>query len=66
MDITLLRWDHCDQAGQHFLLLSTEDCEHVRRRGRWVTNKVCEIYLQEVMFSTFTEKLSALVRIKGQ
>ena len=39
-------------GGATFLLLHTEDAELVRRRGRWVTSKVCEIYLQEVLYTT--------------
>ena len=51
-------------GGATFLLLQCEDAEHVRRRGRWVTAKVCEIYLQEVLYTTYTEKLSGQVRAK--
>ena len=49
-------------GGATFLLLQCEDAEHVRRRGRWVTSKVCEIYLQEVLYTTYTEKLTQRVR----
>ena len=31
-----------------WLLQATEQSEIVRRRGRWVTTKVVEVYLQEV------------------
>ena len=51
-------------GGATHLLLKTEDSELVRRRGRWVSAKVCEIYLQEVMYSTYTEKLTPVVRRK--
>jgi len=49
-------------GGATFLLLHTEDAELVRHRGRWVTSKVCEIYLQEVLYTTYTEKLQGGVR----
>eukprot|EP00435_Cladocopium_sp_Y103_P016644 s3901_g4.t1 len=51
-------------GGATHLLLTSEDSEHVRRRGRWVTTKVCEIYLQEVMYTTYTEKLAPALRAK--
>ena len=35
------------------MLQATEDSELVRRRGRWASHKVMEIYLQEVASSTF-------------
>ena len=55
MGESLWVWGHFDPGGT-FLLLHTEDAELVRRRGRWVTSKVCEIYLQEVLYTTYTEK----------
>ena len=53
-------------GGATHLLLLTEDSELVRRRGRWVTTKVMEVYLQEVLYSTCTEKLPADVRTRVQ
>eukprot|EP00438_Fugacium_kawagutii_P018640 Skav235460 [mRNA] locus=scaffold1451:27264:29552:+ [translate_table: standard] len=53
-------------GGATYLLLSTEDSELVRRRGRWVTTKVCEVYLQEVLYSTYTEKLPTLAKQRIQ
>ena len=44
----------------------TEDSEVVRRRGRWVTSKVCGLYLQEVLYTTYTEKLAEGPRRKVQ
>ena len=38
----------------------------VRRRGRWVTTKVCELYLQEVLYTTYTAKLDGKIRDKIQ
>ncbi len=35
-------------GGATWLLQATEQSELVRRRGRWVTSKVMEVYLQEV------------------
>jgi hypothetical protein len=49
-------------GGATFLLLSTENMDLVRRRGRWVSNKVCEIYLQEILYVTYTEKLPGRIR----
>jgi hypothetical protein len=46
-------------GGATFLLLATENMDLVRRRGRWVSNKVCEIYLQEILYVTYTEKFLA-------
>eukprot|EP00435_Cladocopium_sp_Y103_P015061 s334_g3.t1 len=53
-------------GGATFLLLASEDMDLVRRRGRWITNKVCECYLQEVLYVTYTEKLPKEVRAKIQ
>ena len=46
------------------MLQQFEDSELVRRRGRWVSNKVLEIYLQEVSTETFHTKLSVNTRSK--
>lgn len=35
-------------GGATWLLQVTEQSELVRRRGRWVTSKIMEVYLQEV------------------
>ncbi|CAE7273945.1 rluB [Symbiodinium sp. CCMP2592] len=35
-------------GGATYLLQATEDAELVRRRGRWVSHKVMEVYLQEI------------------
>ena len=45
-------------GGATFMFLEHEDAEGVRRRGRWVSSKVCDIYIQEVMYTTYTEKLT--------
>ena len=44
-------------GGATYLLQVTEDSEYVRRRGRWVSHKVMEIYLQEVTACTFISDL---------
>ena len=44
-------------GGATYLLQQTEDSELVRRRGRWVSHRVMEIYLQEVSASTFLSDL---------
>lgn len=49
-----------------FSLLATDDIDMVRRRGRWMTNKVCEVYLQDVLYVTYTEKLPKHVRTRIQ
>lgn len=53
-------------GGATHLLLETENSEHVRRRGRWVTMKVCEVYLQEVLYTTYTQKLNSDTRNRIQ
>lgn len=60
-----LRNHHCGQEERHFLL-ATDDIDMVRRRGRWMTNKVCEVYLQDVLYVTYTEKLPKHVRTRIQ
>ena len=40
-------------GGATHLLLLTEDSELVRQRGRWVTTKVMELYLQEMLYATY-------------
>ena len=49
-------------GGATHLLLASEDSELVRRRGRWVTSRVMEIYLQEIMYTTYAEKLDRHTR----
>ena len=44
------------------LLQLTEDAELVRRRGRWVSSKVMEIYLQEIAAAIFFPNLPPHVR----
>ena len=39
------------------MLQLTEDSELVRRRGRWASAKVMEVYLQEIAASTFLPAL---------
>ena len=49
-------------GGATHLLQLTEDAELVRRRGRWVSAKVMEIYLQEIAAATFFPNLHREVR----
>ena len=49
-------------GGATYILQQTEDAELVRRRGRWASGKVMEIYLQEVSASTFYPALPAATR----
>ena len=44
-------------GGATFLLQRTEDSELVRRRGRWASAKIMEIYLQEVSATVFLPSL---------
>ena len=44
-------------GGATFLLHRFEDSELVRRRGRWASARVMEIYLQEVAVSTYSAKM---------
>ena len=53
-------------GGATFLLQCTEDSELVRRRGRWVSHKVMEIYLQEVSASTYVADLPPEARLRVQ
>eukprot|EP00438_Fugacium_kawagutii_P001143 Skav218134 [mRNA] locus=scaffold759:371388:377624:- [translate_table: standard] len=44
--------------GATYWLSVTEDAEYVRRKGRWLSTRVLEIYLQETAVATFTEKIT--------
>jgi hypothetical protein len=46
-------------GGASWLLMRTEDAELVCRRGRWITNKVMEVYIQEVSSLQFMPNLPA-------
>ncbi|CAE7488234.1 unnamed protein product [Symbiodinium sp. CCMP2456] len=46
-------------GGATYLLQLTEDSELVRRRGRWASSKVMEVYLQEIAACTFLPALSS-------
>ena len=49
-------------GGATHLLNACENSELVRRRGRWLSTRVMEIYLQEVQVATFVRKLDPIVR----
>eukprot|EP00435_Cladocopium_sp_Y103_P050220 s698_g15.t1 len=49
-------------GGATFLLHLTEDSELVRRRGRWLSTRVLEIYLQEIQVCTYLDKVSPRAR----
>ena len=51
-------------GGASWLLLCTEDASAVQRRGRWLTPKIMEIYVQEVSSIQFLQKLTPTVRDK--
>ena len=44
------------------MLFQTENPEYVRRRGRWLSARVMEVYLQEVLVSTYVERLKPRTR----
>ena len=46
-------------GGAAYLIGATESAEMVRRRGRWISMKVMEIYLQEVQSATFMNEIDA-------
>eukprot|EP00435_Cladocopium_sp_Y103_P057938 s1879_g20.t1 len=43
-------------GGATFILNMTENTELVRRRGRWLSQRVCDIYLQEVQVYGFYDE----------
>ena len=45
-------------GGATHLLHQTDDAELVRRRGRWLSTRVLEIYLQEASVASYTQRLS--------
>lgn len=51
-------------GGATHLLLVTEDPELCRRRGRWLSSRVMEIYLQEVIATTYVQKLHPATKFK--
>ena len=48
-------------GGATFLLQRFEDAELVRRRGRWLSSRVLEIYLQEVAVATYASRIEPAV-----
>ena len=44
-------------GGVSWLLMAKENSDLVRRRGRWLSNRIMEIYLQEVQYITCLERL---------
>lgn len=49
-------------GGASWMLMTTEDSELVRRRGRWINNKIMEIYIQEAASIQFLPQLPVDVR----
>lgn len=49
-------------GGASWLLLTSEDSELTRRRGRWINNKVMEVYVQEVCSLQFLPRLGNAVK----
>ena len=50
-------------GGATFLLIYSEDPELVRRRGRWLSYRTMEVYLQEVTATTFFAELPHSTRL---
>eukprot|EP00435_Cladocopium_sp_Y103_P060998 s1156_g22.t1 len=46
-------------GGATFWLAATEDAEFVTRKGRWLSTRVLEIYLQETSVSTYRSRLTS-------
>ena len=44
-------------GGASWLLMTSEDSELTRRRGRWISSKVMEIYVQEIASVQFLHRL---------
>ena len=49
-------------GGASWMLMATEDSELVRRRRRWINNKIMEIYIQEAASIQFLPQLPTSVR----
>ena len=49
-------------GGATWLITATENSDLVQRRGRWASKRVMEIYLQEVLATTFLNDLTADIR----
>ena len=50
-------------GGASWLMITSEDSELVRRRGRWLTSKIMEIYVQEVSAIQFLPQLPSRARM---
>ena len=49
-------------GGASWLLLTSEDSELVRRRGRWISHKIMEVYVQEAAAIQFLPRLDKSTR----
>ena len=49
-------------GGATFLLQLTENGDFVRSRGRWLSSKVLEIYIQEAAVATYQSRLTPQCR----
>lgn len=49
-------------GGATHWLQATEDAEYVRRKGRWLSTRVFEIYLQESSVITYQARLSSVTK----
>jgi hypothetical protein len=51
-------------GGASWLLLTSEDSELTRRRGRWIAHKVMEVYVQEISSPQFLPRLPERIGIQ--
>eukprot|EP00435_Cladocopium_sp_Y103_P010558 s305_g2.t1 len=51
-------------GGATWLLQQVEDSEIIRRRGRWLTTRAMEVYLQESFVATYLRTLEARTRTR--
>lgn len=51
-------------GGASWLLLTSEDSELTRRRGRWISNRIMEIYVQEISSLQFLPKLPEKTKVQ--
>ena len=45
-------------GGATYMMTVCDNAEQIRRKGRWASQRIMEIYLQEVMASTYLNQIS--------
>eukprot|EP00438_Fugacium_kawagutii_P016967 Skav217281 [mRNA] locus=scaffold120:219800:220858:+ [translate_table: standard] len=53
-------------GGATHWLQATEDAEYVRRKGRWLSTRVLEVYLQEASVMTYQQRLTTETKSRVQ